>query len=257
MLPSGTGSPPTLITFPPSLDSELARFLLVHYRVPHVERSHALVFSSFVTLWHGWTPVFPLLYGQGFAVTGPRALVERYEPLSPAERRLQPEAGADRSQVEEDWTLFNGSLAFATAVFAYYHLLPHRELMLEPLTRGTPEFERRTVAQAYPVFAGLLRLLLRLTAGRAQEGLDGVRRIFAAVEGRLAGGRRHLVGDRLTLSDVAFAVGAAPVLLPSSYGGAVPALADMPPVVQHAVAEMRATAAGAFAMRIYDKHRLA
>ena len=42
--------PLTLVTFPPSLDSELARFLLDHHRVPYREERHTLGFSSLVTL---------------------------------------------------------------------------------------------------------------------------------------------------------------------------------------------------------------
>ena len=44
---------PALITFPPSLDSELARFLLAHYGIEYDEQPHAFLFSIFPTLWHG------------------------------------------------------------------------------------------------------------------------------------------------------------------------------------------------------------
>jgi glutathione S-transferase len=53
---------PVLITVPPSLDSELARFLLQHYGVDHQEKPHAFIFASLFTLWHAGTAVFPLLY---------------------------------------------------------------------------------------------------------------------------------------------------------------------------------------------------
>ncbi len=55
-----------LITFPPSLDCELSQFLLAHYRFPYEERRHVVIFSFFVTLWHGSTLYFPLLYGAPF-----------------------------------------------------------------------------------------------------------------------------------------------------------------------------------------------
>jgi glutathione S-transferase len=246
---------PVLITFPPSLDSELGRFLVAHYGIRYQERPHALVFSSFFTLWHGGTVIFPLLYSDSFQLAGPRAMTEYFETRCPPHLRLWPQPGNQRRQVESDWTLFNQSLAFATARFAYYHLLPHRGLMIRPLSSGTPDFERKTVELAFPVFAGLLRTLLWLTAKRAQESLDQTRAIFDKVDARLAAGAPYLADDQLTLSDLAFAVAAAPVVLPPAYGGPIPSYDLMPAPVQAAVNEMRCHPAGAFALRIYQEQR--
>jgi glutathione S-transferase len=63
------------------------------------------------------------------------------------------------------------------------------------------------------------------------------------------------VGDALTLSDLAFAVAAAPVVLPPAYGGPMPPFAEMPAEIQAAVNEMRAHPAGALALRIYEEQR--
>ena len=255
MVESGSTRDPVLITFPPSLDSELARFLLEHYGIQHQERPHALIFSFFVTLWHGRTVIFPLLYGDSFRLVGPRAMSEYFDARCAPDTKLWPADEAHRRQVERDWTDFNHTLAFATARFAYYHLLPLRNLMIRPLSRDAPGFERKTVQLAYPVFAGLLRALLWLTAKHAQASLDQVKTIFQAVEERLATGKRFLVGDRLTLSDIAFADAAAPVVLPRTYGGPIPPLAEMPAAIQEVVSEMRSRPAGAFALRIYEEHR--
>src|SRR5262249_49284703 len=161
--------------------------------------------------------------------------------------RLYPQDTAERSQVESDWGLFNQTLAFATAKFAYYHLLPYRETMVRPLSLGTPSFEARTVEMAYGVYAGILRTLLGLTARKAQQSLDQIREVFDAVEARLAIQENFLVGNRLTLSDVAFAVAAAPMVLPPAYGGPLPSFDQMPPPMQAAITEMRGRPAGAFA----------
>ncbi len=246
---------PVLITFPPSLDSELSRFLVEHYGIQHQERPHALIFSFYYTLWHGSSVVFPLLYGDSFKIVGPLAMVNYFDTRCAPALRLWPQQEDQKSQADSDWALFNNTLAFSTAVFAYYHLLPHRDLMIRPLSLGTPDFERKAVERAYPVFAGLLRILLRLTSQRAQQSLDQIRTIFTAVDARIAGGRRFLVGDRLTLSDLAFSVAAAPVVLPPAYGGPIPGFAEMPPAIQAAVNEMRAHPAGAFALRIYEEQR--
>ncbi|HEY6339055.1 MAG TPA: glutathione S-transferase C-terminal domain-containing protein [Candidatus Sulfotelmatobacter sp.] len=246
---------PVLITFPPSLDSETARFLVAHYAIESIEERHTLIFSFFVTFWHGFTPIFPLLYSNSYRLAGPRPIVDHFDPQSPPEIKLLPDDPNDLSQVNSDWTLFNSTLAFATAKFAYYYLLPHRALMINPLSQGTPPFEQNAVISAYPVFAGLLRLLLQLSLSTAQKSVAQVRTIFNAVDARLADGRKYLVGGRFSLSDLAFAVAAAPVVLPSGYGGPIPTYDQMPPEVQAVVTEMRGHPAGAFALRIYNEQR--
>jgi glutathione S-transferase len=246
---------PVLVTFPPSIDCELARFLLVHYRVRYREVRHALLFSSFSTLWHGFTPVFPLVYGDGYRCRRPRGIVAHFDRVSP-DLRLWPADAAARRQVESDFDLFNGSLALETAAFAYFHLLPHRDLMIRPLAEGVPAFEHTVVEKGYPVFAWLLRTLLRLSPARAEAALGTIRKIFDQVDARLAARPGRLVGEGITLSDLAFAVAAAPVVLPAAYGGPIPSLAEMPAPVQAVVAEMRARPAGAYALRFYEAERL-
>ena len=255
MMKQNAASSPVLITFPPSLDSELGRFLMQHYGIRHREQRHAFIFSFFATLWHGSTVIFPLLYDEFLRLSGPAAIAGYYDKQCAPELRLWPEATEQRQQVESDWTLFNQSLAIATAVFAYYHLLPHRQLMIEPLSAGAPSYERTAVQRAYGVFAGLLRLLLRLNAQHAAQSVGLVRTIFTEVEDRLARGQSYLMGDRLTLSDLAFAVAAAPVVLPPNYGGPIPAFDQMPAEIQTVVTEMRARPAGAFALKIYQEQR--
>jgi glutathione S-transferase len=127
--------------------------------------------------------------------------------------------------------------------------------MLRPLSEGTPAYEVDAVHWAYPLFAGFLRMALQLSASRAQEALGQVRQIVQSVGTRLAGGRRYLVGDRFSLSDMAFANALAPLVLPSGYGGPLPTFAEMPPEVRSVVTEMQAHPAGQFALRIYRDHR--
>lgn len=246
---------PVLITFPPSIDSETSRFIIDHYGIKFQESRHTLLFSFFATLWHGYTFKLPLFYSDAFKIVGPRAIVDYFDPRSALDRKLLPTDAADLRQVESDWILFNGTLGFATAAFAYYYLLPYRDHMIRPLTEGVPDLERRAVEGAYPLFAGLLKLLLQLSLSKAQQSLTHIRSIFESVDARLPDGQQFLVGGSLTLSDVAFAVAAAPVLLPPGYGGPMPSFEEMPPEVQAAVTEMQSHPAGEFALRIYREYR--
>jgi len=252
---SNQESAPILFTYPPSLDCELGRFLLEYYGVHYTERRHAFIFSSFVTLWHGFTVIFPLLCGKSLRLVGPLSIADYYDQHCAPELRLWPDAPQAQAQIQSDWNLFNGSLATATAVVDYYYLLPHREQMVGPLSDGAPASEQDAVRRAYPVFRGLLSLLLQLNPQHVEQSVGVIRSVFDTVATRLAGVRQYLLGDRLTLSDLTFAVAAAPAVLPSTYGGPIPTFDQMPPEVQALVTEMRAHPAGVFALRIYEKHR--
>src|SRR5215212_2416872 len=96
----------TLITFPPSLDSELSRFLLAHYRIPHREQRHVIIFSSLYSLVHGFTVRFPFLYGDSYRLKTVRQIIDYFDPLAPDERKLLP-PGDDRAKLDADWTFFN------------------------------------------------------------------------------------------------------------------------------------------------------
>jgi glutathione S-transferase len=243
----------TLITFPPSIDSEFSRFLLTHYGVPHREERHVMPFHVFFTLMRGRTVRFPLLYGDGLRLDTVKKLIDHFEPRASAERKLVPPGSA--ATMKADWKPFHGELSTATTILAYHHLLPHRRIMVGPLSEGALSWEVAAVERDYPFFEGLLRALLRPTDARAESALETIRSVLGRVDQRLADGRRYLNGDRFTLSDMAFANAAAPVVWPDSYGGAIPALVDVPPGLQSAVAECRARPSGEFALRIYRDHR--
>jgi glutathione S-transferase len=244
-----------LITFPPSLDCELSRFLLAHYRVPYEERRHTIIFSFFATLWHGATLHFPLLYGDLFKpLDSVRKMIDYFDPLCPEDSNLLL-SGRDRDRVEADWTEFNTRLGGAVTAFAYFNLLPLRAIMIRPLSEGTPAYEVFAVRWAYPLFAGFLRLALHLSASVAQDALGQIRAVVQSVDARLADGRRYLTGDRFSLSDMAFANALAPLVLPEEYAGLLPSLSEMPAVLQGAVAEMRSHPAGQFALLVYRDHR--
>lgn len=252
---SGTSGRAILITFPPSLDCELSRFLLAHYGIAFDERRHTVLFSFLSTLWHGRTIYFPLLCGGTYPpLDTVRKMIDYFDPLCPGDRNLLL-SGQDRDRVEADWVQFNTTLGGATAAFAYFYLLPLRKIMLRPLTEGTPSYEVLAVRWGYPLFAWFLRAALKLSPERAQEAIGQIRQIVQAVDARLADGRPYLVGDRFSLSDMAFANALAPMVLPPPYATLLPSLAEMPPVLQSLVAEIQAHPAGQFALRIYRDHR--
>lgn len=252
-----TTAPSTLLTFAPMIDSELSRLILNHYGIAYRETPHLFGWASILALFRGGVLQIPLFSGAGQSLAGPRAMVDHFEANCAAERKLLPADSFLLAQVNADWTRFNGALADATAVLGYYHLLPHREIMIEPFCRGVPSAEARALEVIYPAFAGLFKLLLNLNASHVADALSQARAIFDEVDRRLRDGQEFLVDDRLTLSDFALATAAAPILLPKSYGSPMPPFERMPGELQAIISEFRQHKAARFVEAIFEKYKRA
>ncbi len=240
-----------LLTFAPMVDSELSRLLLRHYRVEYRERDHLLAKASLLTLTKGGYGRIPLLHGGGVRLTSPRRIADHFDPLAPPEGRLMPAEGEMARQVEADWRSYNGGLALATARFAYFHLLPLRELVSKTFAAPLPSHEAEGVRRAFPSLAALLRMLLRINRERAESALEEIRVSFTLTDKRIEVGRRYLCGERLTLGDLALASAAAPLLLPPGYGARMPDVALMPAPLRRVVRELRRRPTAAFVERLY------
>jgi glutathione S-transferase len=139
----------------------------------------------------------------------------------------------------DDWNRFHGAFATCTARLAYFHLLPHRDIMIEPFIRGIPRGEAALTRVIYPLQRALLSSFLQLTRENAADALAQIRTTFDKVDARISDGRRLLQGDRLTLGDVALAAAAAPVTLPDNGRSPIPPLSQMPAAYAAIVREMR------------------
>lgn len=246
--------PLTLLTFAPMIDSETSRLVLSHYGIPYRESWHIFGWASVLTLVHGGYGRIPVLYGPGVHLSGPRAIVDRFEAQCPGERRLLTPRQPRRTLIEADWARYNGDLATHTAVFAYHSLLPHREIMIEPFSRGVPPGEAALVRPGYGLLRGLFTALLRLSPERAADALRRIRAAFEWTDARVADGRPYLQGDALTLGDLGLAAAVAPLLLPDHYRAPIPPFARMPADLQAVVTELRQHPTARFVEGIYARH---
>lgn len=241
---------PRLLTFAPMVDSETARLVCRWYGLDYREDDHLFGWVSLLTVLHGGYGRVPLLHGGGLHLSGPRPIVDRFDPLAPPARRLLLPGGA-RAGIEADWAAYNGTLGGDLAVFAYFHLLPARELMIPIFAGPVPPAESRLTPHVYPQLCWLFGVLLRLTPQRAAAAEQGIRMAFAAMDRRLADGRRFLCGDRLTLGDIAFAAATAPLLQPAGYGARMPDVAAMPPAIRDTIGDLRQHGAVRYVERVY------
>ncbi len=116
-----------------------------------------------------------------------------------------------------------------TAVFAYFHLLPDKKLMVPIFAAPLPPFEATLTPIRLSGDARLMfQLVLKLSPARAEAALARIRATFDATDKRVADGRLFLTGDRLTLGDLALASASAPLLPPQGYGAKMPPIAQMP-----------------------------
>jgi len=242
--------PRRLLTFAPMIDSETTRLVCRWYRIAHVEEDHLFGWVSLLTLLHGGYGRVPLLYGQGDGFSGPRPVVDRFDPLAPPDRRLLL-PGAQTAGVEADWGAYNGQLAVDVAVFAYFHLLAERDLMTPIFQAPVPPTEARLTPTVYPALRWLLTTLLQLKPARADAAAARIRTLFAAIDRRLGDGRRFLCGDRLTLGDIGFAGATAPLLQPAGYGATMPPVDALPTPVRDMVEALRAHPTARYVERVY------
>ncbi len=241
----------TLLTFGPMIDSELSRLLLQHYGLEYREERHLFGWVSVLALFRAGTLRVPVLSGDGPAIVGPRALVDRYEETCAPAARVLPSREPLRTAVEQDWQRFNGELAAYTAQVAYFHLLPEKKVLIEPFARGVPPSEAKLTRPVYPILRWLFTLLLQLQPARIADALARIRASVAHVDARIADGRRFLQGDALTLGDLALASALCPLLLPEGHTSPLPPFSQMPSALQVIITELRASPTAELVTRIY------
>ena len=242
----------TLLTFAPMVDAELARLVLAHHRVRYREERHVFGWASVLAFWRGATVQIPMLHGNGPALAGPRAMVDHFDQLCPAARQLVPARQPGRTEIEADWDRYNGRLATSTATFAYYHLLPRKDLMVDPLSRGLPSGEATALRSwYYPALRWQLSTLLRLDAVRAGDALTQIRAAMDRSDRLLSDQRTFLHGDLMTLADLALSAALAPMLAMPRYATLVPDISLMPAVMADAIQDSRSRPTARLVERVY------
>lgn len=246
-----SGPPLKLMTFAPMIDSELSRLVLDHHGVAYEEVDHLFGWVSLLTFAHGGYGRIPILYGRGLHLTAPRPMAEHFDRGSPPEKQLIPNSEPARARMEQGWDLYSGQMAHDTAVVAYYHLLPQRDLMIEVFSRRIPPIQVALLPHVYGALKGLFGLLLQLSADQARSSLARVRAQFAQTDEMLAHGAPFLDGERRTLADLALVSAAAPLVMPDHYGAALPSFDQMPSELKTIIESLRDTRTARFVQDFY------
>lgn len=249
---------PRLITFPPSSDCEVGRWALRHYGVQVNEQPNAPPFFLAAVVLRGGRK-FPLLLTETMIVNGAKPIIDYYELVVDPAKKLIPDQY--KAEIEEAFQNYNVNMGTNTVRWAYTHLLPHKDIMIRPLSLNTPGYQQFVVKYCYGLPKSFLWRALKLGPEAAEASLKIIQDTFEQVNQKLADGRPYLVGDRFTLADLAFSVSGAPLVLPDGYGGyqfeqgPVPTFEQFPEEAKAVVSKMRETPAGQFILRIYREER--
>ena len=150
-------------------------------------------------------------------------------------------------------TLFGGKLGKLSRLFTYYHLLPHKNLVMKCMETSTPKSEQQWFSLGYPLFSFLMKKSMKINKQSANRAYEKLKEIMQEYE-RMADGD-YFVGSRLTIADIAFASLAGPLVLPDQYGSIVPTLDEIPPTLYDIVQEFRRMKAGKRVLRLYEQFR--
>jgi glutathione S-transferase len=256
----------TLITIPFSHYNEKARWALQRFGVPFRERAYMPMFHF-----------APVIVATRFGRHGKsdRASTRFSTPLliTTDGERICDSSDIVRwvceRRADESTTLVPDEECLALERELCERLGPHTRRVAYGLNFGDrrmgAELARRLVGptQAFawrmlqgPIVAAIYKNL-RIDPERIAKSVAATRSMFAEIGQRL-GAREYLVGDRFTVADMAFATMAAPALMPTraeGYGGDLPGLDELPPRAADLARELRETAAGRFALRMFAKER--
>jgi glutathione S-transferase len=241
-----------LITILFSHYCEKARWALDRNNIAYTEDAHLPIFHYLPARLAGGKRTVPVLVADGTALADSTDIVAWADARSPGS--LLPADPTDRAaalQLEDD---FDRQLGPHTRRWAYFHVLPRRDL-LDELIRAAPRWERLALAATRPLALRYLARGLKIDAAGAERSRQKIDAAFDRVSALLSDGRRFLVGDRFTVADLTFAALAAPVLLPPSYPAPLPSLSSFFGEPRAQLDAWRASPAGQLALRLYETER--
>jgi glutathione S-transferase len=246
---------PRLITLSISPYNELARWSLERSGIPYREEPQALVWHVIASRRAGGKGTTPLLI-VGDEVVGESAeIAEWADRQAESSRGLYPE-GAAGDEARSLVRLFGEELGPESRRLIWGHLVNDHALADRYWGQRVSDRQRR--AQPWLLRLGKPGVRRALGLGKREiEAAPGrVRAIFDQVAERLRDGHRHLLGDELSVADIAFAAMASPAVLPSE-GYPVKMLSpeEFPEPIAVTIHELRAHPAGEYALRLYREER--
>jgi glutathione S-transferase len=244
-----------LITIPISHYCEKARWGLERARVSYREERHVQGIHRLAARRAGGGSTVPVLVTPERAIGESQEILRWADERTPAEQRLFPRESAQRSEVDALCRRFDAELGPKGRRLMYVHMLAQPELALSFNNAGVPRWEDRTIRRGWPLIRRIIERALAITPGIEREDEEAVFRELDFAAGLLGDGRRYLCGERFGAADLTFAAMAAPMIVPPSYGVALPQPDVLPDEMSALVRRAREHPAGSFALALFAEHR--
>lgn len=234
---------------------ELARWLLERQGLPYAEQPHApMLHVIFTKLAGGGVEIPVCSWAEGLWDGGPDTIAELAKK-SPPQARLfsdDPASGADERALV---AFLFAHLLKQVRHLVYHRLLPFKPLIAPVVTEGAPLWERAFVSGLYDGWRALMAKGLDFDPALLAQAPIDIEAAFAAVEARLADGRRYLGGAAPNTVDIVFAALTAPVTFPDQYGALLPKRDQLPNDLRAYVDAHRSRPGGRLALDVYATAR--
>ena len=245
-----------LVTISVSHYCEKARWALDLAGEPYVEDGHLPMLHWRASFGAGGRRTVPVLVPDDGPVLPDSTDILRWLDARHPHLGLFGDTDANRAEIARWEDHFDRKLGPDARRWAYYHLLPNKAVLLDFASQQVPTWERRMMDACYPLAAAMLRRALTVTDAGLARSLVRIQAALDEVGAALADGRRYLVGDRLSAADLTYATLVAPLVAPPEYPTPLP-VDRLPAPMSADIARYRATAAGAYALRLYREERRA
>lgn len=248
----------SLITFPPSTGCESVVWLLKMYDLPVNIRLHTIPFFAGLIWLNGGGSQYPLLQYQGTKMCSSKVIYRHLPYLIAPEKNLLPLSQEEQKTLYKIWN--EGSFHYFDVVpnWAYHYLLPRKDLLLDPLTKGVPGWEKEILRAFYTPLTGIIKKSLKINYDKPPTQSENmIRKGFDYFDQLLSDGRPYLMGDSLTILDIATSSFAAPAVFESKYGngGLLPPFEEAPSEMVSFVNELRERPTAHYVKRIYNQYR--
>lgn len=245
---------PRLVVLQPSHFCEKARWALERYGIVVDIDIQAPGFHSLVTKGKGSTPC--LIFPDGNFKDDSTIILHWIDEQTKSHvPKLFPIDCAH--EVAAECARLDSGLGQDARSIIYAHALDSVAIR-RSLTSGVPFWQTVIIDYfgAWYAIKGVMRDRMKVSPENGEKALERVREEFRRIGTLLEDGREFLIGGKFTAADLTFAALSLPVL-GVTYGDA-PTFAnpdEKPQALKDISLEMRSTAAGVFALRIWEQHR--